>query len=145
MIVGSGMGLGIDDHRRLFRRRVERGFDRLGLGRGRQLPKPLATTTKAIPAEDDPSFFSAQAGHPVNLIERHEVRQQQRHASVTTYPSCRAAGLVGNDLAIDGRAPRDGMSNPSTRRVAQKIRGQSFPSLTERSLAGFLLARPGNG
>ena len=36
---------------------------------------------------------------------------------------CRAAGLVGNDLAIDGRAPRDGMSNPSTRRVAQKIRG----------------------
>jgi hypothetical protein len=32
------------------------------------------------------------------------------------------------------------MSNPSTRRVAQKIRGQSFPSLTERSLAGFLLA-----
>ena len=32
MIVGSGMGLGIDDHRRLFRRRVERGFDRLGLG-----------------------------------------------------------------------------------------------------------------
>ena len=30
-------------------------------------------------------------------------------------------------------------------RVAQKIRGQSFPSLTERSLAGFLLARAENG
>jgi hypothetical protein len=56
-IVGSGMGLGIDDHRRLFRRRVERGFDRLGLGRGRQLPKPLATTTKAIPTGDDAELF----------------------------------------------------------------------------------------
>ena len=56
-IVGSGMGLGIDDHRRLFRRGVERGFDRLGLGRGRQLPKPLATTTKAIPTGDDAELF----------------------------------------------------------------------------------------
>jgi hypothetical protein len=32
-------------------------------------------------------------------------------------------GWSGMALAIDGRAPRDGMSNPSTRRVAQKIRG----------------------
>src|SRR5882724_9930712 len=39
------------------------------------------------------------------------------------------------------RSVWEGMSNPSTRRVAQKIRGQSFPSLTEASPAGFLLAR----
>jgi len=39
MIVGSGMGLGIDDQRRLFRRRVERGFDRLGLGGWSATPK----------------------------------------------------------------------------------------------------------
>jgi hypothetical protein len=61
-------------------------------------------------------------------------------------------GLQGDPVLLEwvrgvarlnfARAPRDGMSNPSTRRVAQKIRGQSFPSLTKASPAGFLLARP---
>jgi len=57
-IVGSGMGLGIDDHRRLFSPRGRSAVSiALVLGRGRQLLKPLATTTKAIPTGDDAELF----------------------------------------------------------------------------------------
>jgi hypothetical protein len=86
MIVGSGMGLGIDDHRRLFRRRVERGFDRLGLGRGRQLPKPLATTTKAIPTGDDAELF---LGGPELLADGDRLSPSSRSALALTSRSVR--------------------------------------------------------
>src|SRR6267154_162120 len=56
----------------------------------RTIPDPTETFQAPQNGRRDP----AQAGHPVNLIERHEVRQQQRHASVTTYRTAATEGRL---------------------------------------------------
>src|SRR5712672_2412417 len=75
----------------------------------RTIPDPTEYTFQAPQnGRRDP----AQAGHPVNLIERHEVRQQQRHASVTTYRTDRHGGSSMARAIPD--QPKTGAEQPNS-------------------------------
>ena len=58
------------------------------------MARPFPTRRSTFQAPQNGRRDPAQAGHPVNLIERHEVRQQQRHASVTTYRTAATEGRL---------------------------------------------------
>src|SRR5258705_2980365 len=84
---------------------------------GRLWRGPFPTRRSTFQAPQNGRRDPAQAGHPVNLIGRHEVRQQQRHASVTTYRTAATEGRLwrghsrpaqphGNSISIVHRVHR---------------------------------------
>src|SRR5712672_204434 len=84
---------------------------------GRLWRGPFPTRRSTFQGPQNGRRDPAQAGHPVNLIERHEVRQQQRHASVTTYRTAATEGGLwrghsrpaqphGNSISIVHRVHR---------------------------------------
>jgi hypothetical protein len=102
------MGLGIDDHRRLFRRRVERGFDRLGLGRGRQLPDCRGFSGAIIPFVNE----SLTSGLPIASTPQ-KVNEFNSCGSVNEPGGLLDMGLPESDLAIVAKKPANKAEQPA--------------------------------